>query len=177
MSDCIIKSYIDLDNKFELTNNLTLLITTIGPGSYTALRVGIAFMYGLSISRKIQLVGVSCLDLLKLHLINKKISSTTMYICSSNNQNYICSYNNNTNMYDIKKIEKNEINFKFKNIKNLNVVSNYNLEIICPSLFNKLNYERIKLNYIVASKIKEILLLPKKDVIKPIYISNNKILR
>lgn len=177
MSDYIVKSYIDLNNSFELTKNLKFLITSIGPGSYTALRVGIAFMYGLSIARKIPLIGVSCFDLLKLHLMNKDISSAVMYICSSNNQNYICYYNKDTNMHDIKKIEKNEINLKIKNINTVNIVSNYNLEIIAPSIFNQLNYEKIELKDIVSSKINEILLLPKKNIIKPIYISNNKILR
>ena len=108
------------------------------------------------------------------HLINKDITTTLMYICSSNNQNYICYYNKDTSMHDIKKIEKNEINLKIKNIKNVNIVSNYNLEIIAPSIFNKLNYEKIELRDVVSSKIKEILLLPKKNIIKPIYISNNK---
>ena len=72
--------------------------------------------------------------LLKNYLILK--------ICQGNNQNYICFYNKDTNVHDIKKIEKNEINLKIKNINNVNIVSNYNLEIIAPSIFNKLNYAK-----------------------------------
>ena len=42
MSDYLIKSYTDLE-KFSLDQKLENLIINIGPGSYTSLRIGIAF--------------------------------------------------------------------------------------------------------------------------------------
>src|SRR5512138_413926 len=36
----------------------------IGPGSFTALRVGLAFVKGLSLSRKLPLIGIPTLDIL-----------------------------------------------------------------------------------------------------------------
>ena len=43
MSDYLIKSYTDLEKKFSLDQKLENLIINIGPGSYTSLRIGIAF--------------------------------------------------------------------------------------------------------------------------------------
>ena len=48
MSDYLIKSYTDLEKKFSLDQKLENLIINIGPGSYTSLRIGIAFFSGLS---------------------------------------------------------------------------------------------------------------------------------
>ena len=55
MSDYLIKSYTDLEKKFSLDQKLENLIINIGPGSYTSLRIGIAFFSGLSMSYKIDL--------------------------------------------------------------------------------------------------------------------------
>ena len=63
MSDYIIPAYIDLEKKFSLDKKLKLLVTNTGPGSYTALRVGIAFLSGLGIAKNINLIGLSCIDL------------------------------------------------------------------------------------------------------------------
>ena len=53
LSDNIIQSYIEIDKRLNLTKNLKKISTTIGPGSYTSLRVGSAFISGLMISRNI----------------------------------------------------------------------------------------------------------------------------
>ena len=53
LSDNIIQSYIEIDKRLNLTKNLKKISTTVGPGSYTSLRVGSAFISGLMISRKI----------------------------------------------------------------------------------------------------------------------------
>jgi tRNA threonylcarbamoyladenosine biosynthesis protein TsaB len=44
--------------------DLSLIIVTLGPGSFTGIRVGLAFCKGLASGRKIPLIGVSTLDLL-----------------------------------------------------------------------------------------------------------------
>ena len=71
MSDCIVSTYIELNKKFSLKKELNGIIVNTGPGSYTALRVGIAFVTGLSISQEISIVGLSCVDLFR-HFIKKK---------------------------------------------------------------------------------------------------------
>ena len=89
MSDCIVPIYIELEKKFKLGKKLKYLITVTGPGSYTALRVGIAFLSGLSISMKIPLIGIPCVDLFQYVINTNKKKSTAIYICSSNNQKFM----------------------------------------------------------------------------------------
>lgn len=43
---------------------VSLCAVTVGPGSFTGLRVGIATMQGLAFSRKLPLIGISALDAL-----------------------------------------------------------------------------------------------------------------
>lgn len=43
---------------------LTVLGVAIGPGSFTSLRVGLAFVKGLALARKIPLLGIPTLDIL-----------------------------------------------------------------------------------------------------------------
>ena len=65
ISDCIIPAYFKLQKHLQVNDKIEKLIVCTGPGSFTALRVGIAFMYGLSISKNISLIGISCADLLQ----------------------------------------------------------------------------------------------------------------
>ena len=44
--------------------DLSLVIATLGPGSFTGIRVGLAFCKGLACGRKISLIGVPTLDVL-----------------------------------------------------------------------------------------------------------------
>ena len=46
LSDSIIPVYKKIDKALNLTRNLTSLIVTKGPGSYTSLRIGISFILG-----------------------------------------------------------------------------------------------------------------------------------
>ena len=90
MSDCILPAYIDLDKKFSLNKRLRLLITNTGPGSYTSLRVGIAFLSGLSTALNINLIGLPCTDLFCYAIKKEELNSSAIYISSSSNQKFIC---------------------------------------------------------------------------------------
>ena len=72
LSDNIIQSYIEIDKRLNLTQNLKKISTTIGPGSYTSLRVGSAFISGLMISRNIPYYPLSTADI--LYFNSKKTS-------------------------------------------------------------------------------------------------------
>ena len=55
LSDNIFQTYLKLNKDLNLSKNLTKIAITNGPGSYTSLRVGSAFVSGLKISRFINL--------------------------------------------------------------------------------------------------------------------------
>ena len=69
LSDNIIQSYIEIDKRLNLTKNLKKISTTIGPGSYTSLRVGSAFISGLMISRNIPYYPLTIEDILNFKAI------------------------------------------------------------------------------------------------------------
>ncbi len=53
-------------------NELQALAVAIGPGSFTALRVGLAFIKGLSLARRLPAVGIPSLDILAAGLAGSK---------------------------------------------------------------------------------------------------------
>ncbi|MCX8109765.1 MAG: tRNA (adenosine(37)-N6)-threonylcarbamoyltransferase complex dimerization subunit type 1 TsaB [Syntrophorhabdaceae bacterium] len=53
-----------LENNGHSIDDIELLIVTLGPGSFTGIRVGLAFCKGLSSGKNIPLVGVPTLDVL-----------------------------------------------------------------------------------------------------------------
>ena len=83
-----------------MIKDLKLLLTNTGPGSYTALRVGISFLSGLSVSKNIKLKGIPCCDLISYVIPREKLNSSGIYINSSNNQNFICFFSNNNTLSD-----------------------------------------------------------------------------
>ena len=107
LSDNIIQSYIEIDKRLNLTKNLTKISTTIGPGSYTSLRVGSAFMSGLMISRNIPYYPLSIKDILNLNTIKHSKKKLGVFITSSNNQKFLC-YKNENNVMQYNKIENNK---------------------------------------------------------------------
>ena len=173
MSDYLIKSYTDLEKKFSLDQKLENLIINIGPGSYTSLRIGIAFFSGLSLSYQIDLKGIPCVDFYKYLISKDDLLSTGIYINSANNQKFICIYDQKKEYYNIHKIESfNEIeNFKIKKI-----ISNTELNKNNLNLFKNIQYQSTSFKEIIIKNLDAIMKLENSKIIEPIYISNNKIL-
>ena len=107
MSDLLIPSFLNLEKKFNLKSKLNLLLINTGPGSYTALRIGISFFSGLSLSKNLDLIGISCIDLFKFIIPDAELTSSCVYISSSNDQNFIYFNNPENNQLKVQKIEKN----------------------------------------------------------------------
>ena len=107
LSDNLIQSYIAIDKRFNLTQNLKKISTTIGPGSYTSLRVGSAFISGLMISRKIPYYPLSITDILNFNSKKTSKNNLGVFITSSNNQQFLC-YKNKDNIMEYNKIENNK---------------------------------------------------------------------
>ena len=173
MSDYLIKSYTDLEKKFSLDQKLENLIINIGPGSYTSLRIGIAFFSGLSMSYQIDLKGIPCVDFYKYLISKDDLLLTGIYINSANNQKFICIYDEKKEYYNIHKIESfNEIeNFKIKKI-----ISNTELNKNNSNFFKNIKYQSISFKEIIIKNLDAIMRLESPKIIEPIYISNNKIL-
>ena len=173
MSDYLIKSYTDLEKKFSLDQKLENLIINIGPGSYTSLRIGIAFFSGLSMSYQIDLKGIPCVDFYKYLISKDDLLLTGIYINSANNQKFICIYDEKKEHYNIHKIESfNEIeNFKIKK-----VISNTELNKNNSNFFKNIKYQSISFKEIIIKNLDAIMSLESPKIIEPIYISNNKIL-
>ena len=176
ISDSLQKKFLMLQKKKDFINNLDYLIICIGPGSYTGLRVGISFMLGISYSKNIPIYGFSCVDLLSQFIIKKNTNRTILIICSANNQNFISlPFKNKYCKFKTYKIDgeyiTNNINLK----KYSSCISNYPLpEKLKNKTLNKikcLNYKSLKegiLQYLP-------LISKKQSIIKPIYISENKL--
>ena len=167
LSDNIIQSYIEIDKRLNLTQNLKKISTTIGPGSYTSLRVGSAFISGLMISHKIAYYPLSIEDILNFNSKKSFNKSLGVFITSANNQQFLC-YKNKDNVMEYNKIENN----KYSIPKHIELI-----------LFNKTEInENNKLQQIQFSFFEEFyknynnLNFKKNIIIKPIYISNNQLL-
>ncbi len=167
LSDNIIQSYIEIDKRLNLTQNLKKISTTIGPGSYTSLRVGSAFISGLMISRKIPYYPLSIEDILNFNSKKSSKNNLGVFIKSSNNQEFLC-YKNKDNLMEYNKIENNKCSIP------------KHIELI---LFNKTKIDKdSKLEQIQFSFFGEFyknynnLTFKKNITIKPIYISNNQLL-
>ena len=176
MSDHLIPTYIDLEKKFSLDKRLKLLVTNTGPGSYTALRIGISFLSGLSIAQNISLIGLSCIDLFSYKIKNEELKSSLIYIVSSNKQEFICLYSIKKNKYIIHKVENNNYQFELHKLPIKNIFTNSNILKKKLNFLNNIKFNSINFHNLVNQNIKQILSLPKQDIIKPIYISNNEIL-
>ena len=90
LSDYIIPAYKKIDKALDLTKNLTSLIVTTGPGSYTSLRIGVSFILGLHFSKQIKIAGISSEDLLNFEISNNPKLNYGIYLISANKQEFVC---------------------------------------------------------------------------------------
>jgi len=167
LSDNIIQSYIEIDKRLNLTKNLTKISTTIGPGSYTSLRVGSAFMSGLMISRDIPYYPLSIEDILKFNSIKYSRRDFAVFINSSNKQKFLC-YKTKDNEIKYDKIENN----KYSIPQHIDLILYNNSKINENNEIEQMKFSFFEDFYNNYNN----LTFKKNIVIKPIYISNNQLL-
>ena len=174
ISDSLIPTFLEIKKKIKTLNNIDKLIVGTGPGSYTALRVGIGFMFGLSFSTNIPLIGISYPEILKNFITSKVLKKSLVMICSTNDQNYLYFYDNDK-IFNIKKID---FNSSINNI-NLNkydyIFSNYKLSSNTLKMFKINKYKIYNFVDLISLNYKFILSKNINNVIKPIYISDNNL--
>ena len=165
LSDLLIPTYLEIDAAYKLSKNLEKLIITIGPGSYTALRVGASFIAGLSQSMSLHVSVVSTLTIHN-HLSEPR-NHIGIYFESSNKQKFF-SYKKN---YEF--IHEKIDNISYVMPKSVSKVL-YNLTL--PDFINNKTQSEIFTikNNVIENFDK--LEFDKDLIIKPIYISNNTIL-
>ena len=166
LSDYIFETYIKINKEYNLDYNLKKIVMTIGPGSYTSLRIGAAFVSGLCISNNLEFYPLSITDMYDFKA-NNKFENIAFFIYSSKNQKFLCSMRNNKISY--KKIEngkdilQNNISKIFYNIEEYNT--------------NLKKLEQIKFSFIdEVMENHSKFVFKKNNIIKPIYVSNNNIL-
>ena len=165
LSDLLIPTYIEIDTAYKLSKNLEKLIITIGPGSYTALRVGASFIAGLSQSMNLPVSVVSTLTIHN-YLLEPR-NHIGVYFESSNNQNFF-SYQKNYQF-----IHEKIDNMPYAMPKSVFKVI-YNLTL--PDFINKnIQTEIFSIKNNVIENLDK-LEFDKDLIINPIYISNNTIL-
>ena len=165
LSDLLIPTYLQIDNDYNLSKKLKKLIITIGPGSYTALRVGASFIAGLSQSMDLPVAVISTKTIYKyLSDTNKQIG---IYFESSNNQKFFL-YQKNSEYINVKIENQNFV------IPELISYIFYNLGL--PKFIdNKIKSKMFSIKMNVLENLEK-LEFNKNLIIKPIYISNNSIL-
>ena len=165
LSDLLIPTYIEIDTAYKLSKNLEKLIITIGPGSYTALRVGASFIAGLSQSMNLFVAVVSTLTI--HNYLSKPCDHIGVYFESSNKQKFF-SYQKNYQF-----IHEKIDNMSYVMPKSVSKVL-YNLTL--PDFIN--NNTQSEIFSIKNSVIENLdkLEFDKDLIINPIYISNNTIL-
>tara|TARA_B100000683_G_scaffold235883_1_gene240041 strand:+ start:44 stop:649 length:606 start_codon:yes stop_codon:yes gene_type:complete len=165
LSDCIFQIYQEIEKEINITKYLKKIVLTIGPGSYTNLRVGSAFALGLKISLKIPIYPFSINDLVTIKKLNLD-ENNAFYIYSANQQKFLCELNSN---------------------KDITYTKIDNDKFILPEQVDKLYYNYKKINSKSVIQIKfsileellqnnKYLIFNKNEIIKPIYISNNEVL-
>ncbi len=168
LSDNIFQTYIEIEQNLNLSVNLKKLAMTTGPGSYTGLRVGAAFLSGLQISRNLEFCPISLVDIFKFKTNINDTGDCGIFISSAKNQNYFCTLNNNKEIeYEIisnnKVFIKNNISKIFYNVKKIEA----NIESI----------EQYKFSFIDELLLNTKRLIFKNNIfIQPLYLSTNKIL-
>ena len=174
ISDGLLLKYLMLEKKYKLFNRIDKLVVSTGPGSFTSLRVGISFMYGLSISKNISIYGIASTQLLNYSIQKGNYKNTLLLICSTNNQNFICiPLNKASSDYKIHMISEKilkKINFYCYTSCFSNYKLSYDLKKKLSNINNFVvhNIEE-NLNSSVLSNLKE------EQIISPIYISDNKL--
>lgn len=172
ISDCIIPAFLKLEKKIQIKKNITKLVTCTGPGSYTALRIGIAFIYGLSLSMKIPLIGISCPNIIKLLISKNKESKTLIFICSSNDQYFYCLINKNSELC-INKLEFNRLSKLVHSNHYSSSISNYQLPNNLMKILDKKNHVTKSFEKILSSNYNRIKLFKSQKILSPIYTSDN----
>ena len=168
LSDNIFESYSIINKNLNMAQNINKIAMTIGPGSYTSLRVGAAFVSAIIISKNLLFCPLTIEDFFKFKSDFHSPEEYAIYISSTQNQNYLCTINEEKKIV-YNKLENNDYNLpnKIKKIFYNSKKFNTNDKSITQHKFSIIN-DIIRFN--------KKLLFKNNLIVKPIYFSNNDLL-
>ncbi len=165
LSDNIIPVYLKISKNYNLDTNISKLIITTGPGSYTALRVGASFIAGLSQSMNLYVAEISNETIFDYLAYNNE--DTALYFESSNKQKFLLFKKEQKFIHEKIEDDKYSLTKFFSKIF-------YNNKP--PEFVNKdILLEVFSIKQIVLKNLHQ-LDFKKNHTILPIYISNNTLL-
>ncbi len=168
LSESIIPSFLKIDKTLNFSKNLKSIIVTTGPGSYTALRVGVSFIMGQFYSNDVKLAALSGEDILNFLKISGQ-KNYGIYLTSANNQSFVC-YKLHNKTYKEVKIENNN----FDEFEDLSLIDTlyYNEKILNKKNLNSLKQIKCTLKKTIIKNYFRLKYI-KRSIVKPVYISNN----
>ena len=98
-----------------------------------------------------------------------------MIICSSNNQNFIAISSNKSHKYLINKIDDKLHSMKIDYNQYSHCITNSKLPSNIVNVLGKKICQQTNFTEIVKFNLKNILSMPIKSIVDPIYISENKL--
>ena len=167
LSDNIISVFQEIDREFKVLKNLKKIIITIGPGSYTNLRIGASFVAGIKYASNVKVCALSVNDLLSFLITKHKLNNSVLYLETANKQNFLC-IKKNYDHHDYIKVDKENYIFD----EQINTLFYNNNQLIT----NTKNIKHVKFSILQIVMENHSNLVFDHCLIKPIYISNNKIL-
>ena len=168
LSDYVFQSYIEINTQLNLNKYITKVGITIGPGSFTSLRVGAALISGIYISKNLPFCTISAYDIINFKSDKKLLQNTGVFMHSANDQKFFCNLNKDK-IIEYSKIEDKEFSLP----KNIDLIYYNHKKMDLQST----NCNQIKFSFEdeVLKNLERIKFIT-NNIIKPIYISNNSIL-
>ena len=119
LSDYVFQSYIEINTQLNLNKYITKVGITIGPGSFTSLRVGAALISGIYISKNLPFCTISAYDIINFKSDKKLFQNTGVFMHSANDQKFFCNLNKDK-IIEYSKIEDKEFSLP----KNIDLIYN-----------------------------------------------------
>ena len=151
-----------------LPKSIDDIVIIVGPGSYTGIRVGIAFVLGISLSLNTNIIPLSLFDVLDLEVDKRRFKKRVILVDSNKNHEwYFCKKNDFKESFDIGVASNSELELFSENdyslfcydASDVNSLAGVSIEML------GFDYQLIFDNIEVLNKVKQGL--------EPLYIKKN----
>ena len=140
-----------------LPKSIDNIVIIVGPGSYTGIRVGIAFVLGISLSLNSNIIPLSLFDVLELEVDKNRFKKRMFLVDSNKNKEwYYCKKNNFNQEFDIGVVKDSELHLFSKSDYSLFCYGSSSEDLVAGVSVKKLglNYKLIFDNIDELDKVK-----------------------